>query len=244
MYTLYCGDCLEKLKLIEDNSIDCIVTSPPYNKGGRSDDTKEYGETWVRKIYYDKYNDDLPEEDYVSWQIQVINECTRVLKPTGSLFYNHKIRRWDNKGHFPNWVFDTNANFYQMIVWDRGSACDVNPNYLYPSTELIFWLTKDKPNVYRKNCLMQNEIWKITPTNSKLHPATFPDSLVENCLKLTTERGDVVLDPFMGSGTTGIVSTKLQRDFIGIELSENYFEMSKSRIDKIANNYCVANELW
>lgn len=95
MYTLYCGDCLEKLKLIEDNSIDCIVTSPPYNKGCKAGDAKKYkNKIWNPSISYDVYSDDMPEEEYEKWQIEVMNELWRTLKLSGSVFYNHKIRRW------------------------------------------------------------------------------------------------------------------------------------------------------
>lgn len=242
MNKLILGDCLEKLKDIEDNSVDCIVTSPPYNKGGTSNGKHDNHGIWTKHIHYDTYDDNLSEEEYEDWQISIINECVRVLKPSGSLFYNHKVRRWGSQAHFPNWVFNTNGKFYQMIIWDRGQVCDMNQHYLYPNTELIFWITKDKPKVFKKNSQLQNEVWRINPTDSKIHPASFPEQLVENCLLLTTSEKDLVLDPFMGSGTTGIVSTKLNRDFIGIELSENYFKISCDRIKEIEDYYSIGLE--
>ena len=85
---IYNEDCLETLARLEDNSIDLIITSPPYNKGIYAKPQK--GCIWNATINYDNYNDALEPEEYVSWQKKIISECMRVLKPSGSLFYNHK----------------------------------------------------------------------------------------------------------------------------------------------------------
>ena len=85
---IYNEDCLETLARLEDSSIDLIITSPPYNKGAYAKPKK--GGLWNTTINYDNYNDALEPEEYVSWQKKIISECMRVLKPSGSLFYNHK----------------------------------------------------------------------------------------------------------------------------------------------------------
>ena len=85
---IYNEDCLETLSRMEDNSIDLIVTSPPYNKGFYTKLTEN--ENWHSAIDYDNYNDALEPEEYIRWQKKIISECVRVLKPRGSLFYNHK----------------------------------------------------------------------------------------------------------------------------------------------------------
>lgn len=90
---IYKEDCLETLAKMEDNSIDLIVTSPPYNKNFYAPSSGK-SESWSamrgRQIPYDVYNDSMPPQDYANWQREIISECIRVLKPTGSLFYNHK----------------------------------------------------------------------------------------------------------------------------------------------------------
>lgn len=90
---IYNEDCLATLARMEDNSIDLIITSPPYNKNAYATD-KGSSEKWKsmrgRQIPYDKYNDAMPPHEYEQWQKNVITECLRVLKPHGSLFYNHK----------------------------------------------------------------------------------------------------------------------------------------------------------
>ena len=85
---IYNEDCLETLAKMEDNSIDLIVTSPPYNKGFYTKLTEN--ENWHSAIDYDNYNDALEPKEYENWQKKIISECLRVLKPSGSLFYNHK----------------------------------------------------------------------------------------------------------------------------------------------------------
>ena len=90
---IYCEDCLETLARLEDNSIDLVVTSPPYNKNAYATDKggdKSWSALRGRQIPYDKYNDAMPPQEYEAWQKKVISECLRVLKPHGSLFYNHK----------------------------------------------------------------------------------------------------------------------------------------------------------
>ena len=90
---IYNEDCLETLSRMDDNSIDLIVTSPPYNKNFYAP-SRGKSESWSamrgRQIPYDVYNDSMPPQDYENWQRKIISECLRVLKPSGSLFYNHK----------------------------------------------------------------------------------------------------------------------------------------------------------
>ena len=237
--TIYEGDCILGLKKMPDNSVDCIVTSPPYNKNGFRNGKKDPGKSSSKykrwdgaKIDYDLYDDNLPEEEYQKWQIELLNECFRVLKPTGSLFYNHKVRRFESRANHPLvWLSKSKIHFYQQIIWDRGGAPDQNINYCTPSTELILWFVKDKPKTFKTKNNYFTEVWKFNPAKSE-HPAPFPKILVRNCLKLTTEEGDVVLDPFMGSGTTGIVSKELNRRFIGFEISPKYNEMAIKKLSQ------------
>lgn len=119
---IICANCLDIMQGIPDNSIDLVLTSPPYNKngfrGGKIEQTKG---CWIgSKIEYDNYEDNMPEEDYKNWQISILDECYRIIKSTGSIFYNHKIRRSNHKASHPfEWVMKSKCNFYQQITWDR-----------------------------------------------------------------------------------------------------------------------------
>jgi len=217
---IYNIDVLEGLKKLDDNSIDCIVTSPPYNKYGLNKFNH-------RKIKYDDYGDNMKEEDYQKWQIEILNEMIRVLKPDGSIFYNHKNRRYDCKEYSPlEWLLKINGNIYQTIIWNRNMSPSIFNTFLLPVYENIYWITKTNktPKVYRSRLDTIKDIWNIPPSRSKKHPATFPEKLVENCILLTTNEGDVILDPFMGVGTTANVAKRLNRNYIGFEISENYIK--------------------
>lgn len=229
-------DCLETMSKMKNDSIDLIVTSPPYNKSGLGGSTKVGNQIWQKfNIDYDTYNDNVPEQDYQEWMISIIDEMLRVIKPTGSIFFNHKPRRSKNVCHLPtDFIGKTKANIYQLIIWDRKNSPNIRNDILVPSTEHIYWLTKGKPKTFRKNIDPKfiSEVWTIPPSKQKMHPAPFPEELVSNCIKLTTEENDVVYDPFMGSGTSAIVALENNRNFIGSELSLEYCSIANERLEK------------
>ncbi len=207
-------DCIEGMKELDDNSIDCIVTSPPYNKKGLLGNVKLGNQIWGKfNIDYDTYGDDMPEDEYQAWIVEVLNQCHRIIKSDGSIFFNHKPRRYKNRSYLPtDFIQHSDASLYQLIIWDRRNSPNIRNDILVPCTEHIYWLCKDKPKVFRDaiDPDYKSEVWVITPEKQKKHPAPFPEQLVKNCIQLTTQENDVVLDPFMGSGTTAIVSENLK----------------------------------
>ena len=215
------------MRTVKDNTFDCVVTSPPYNKG---DINNINAHAWTSHINYDNYTDDMPQEEYENWQLNVLNELYRCIKSTGSVFYNHKVVRRDGVCEFPQFVFKSKLKLYQMIIWDRGNTPDVGDRHLLPTTELIFWLVKDKPDVYRKQAVYKSEVWKFPPSKKNDHPASFPIDLPYNCILLTTKENDLVFDPFVGSGTTGVACKKLNRNFVGTDISEKYVKLAENNI--------------
>lgn len=223
---IYNLDVLEGFKRIPDSSIDLIVTSPPYNKGywakNRNLKNNEFN-TKSRRIEYGEFNDTMEPEEYEKWQREVLNECVRVIKPTGSIFYNHKdILSSLNTVH-PTYVYDYAVK--QVIVWDRKSTPSIDKRYFLPITEWIYWIKKDrdsKPYFDRKAAEFQKNIWSFPPDRNNDHPAPFPIELPENCILACTKEGDIVLDPFMGSGTTALAAKKHGRHYIGFELNAEY----------------------
>lgn len=234
MITLYNGDCTKILETIPDNSIDCIVTSPPYNKSFFLRQKKS-NQVWGGfDIKYSSYSDDMPLDEYEEWMINIINLCMKKLKSKGSMFFNHKPIRYKNKVYFPlNFIQQSDANVYQEIIWNRKNSPNIRNDVLVPCTERIYWLCKSKPFVYRKQLDKQfiSEVWSFNPSPNKLHPAPFPVELPYNCISLTTQENEVILDPFMGSGTTGVAAKMLNRKFIGIEFAEDYFNLAKKSIE-------------
>lgn len=219
------GDCLEIMKDIPDKSIDLIITSPPYNIGNMKSNTIKYG----------TYNgNNMKEGDYQSWQIEVLNECFRVLKDEGSMFYNHKVRIKKGLAIHPlEWIFQSKFLLKQEITWDMGKSANCDKIRFFPFSERVYWLVKDrKTKLYNKDNL--SDVWRVVPTHRRKdtgHIAVMPEMIVNNILNNID--GDVVLDPFMGSGTTGVVCRDLNRNFIGIELDEDYINIAKNRIQGI-----------
>lgn len=232
---IYQMDVLDGLRALDDNSIDCGVTSPVYNKLGLLKGKKQKGGDWSGYITYENYEDNMEESEYQKWQIDILNEIQRVLKPGGSFFYNHKNRRYDKKEYSPyEWVGKSNLNIYQTIIWDRKADVNNSLYFFQPVYELVYWLTKDNkkaPKFFKRNLIEQQSIWRISPKVNLPHPAPFPEELVEHCILATSEPGDVVLDPFVGLGTTGVVAKRLGRRYIGFDISEEYVKLATDNIE-------------
>ena len=221
------GDCLELMKGMPDESVDLIITSPPYNLGN----THHTGGKRFKP--YGKYNDDMKELDYQDWQIEVLNECFRVLKSDGSMLYNHKNRISKGVQITPyQWILKTDFIVKQEIVWQNGSQ-NFDKIRFYPFTERIYWLAKS-PKTKLFNAINHHDIftkadWNSVGTKGKFKRA-FPVKMVDDLLSCFPD-ANVVLDPFMGSGTTGVACKNLNRNFIGMELDEDYFSIAKERIE-------------
>lgn len=236
---IYMEDCLLTMARMKEEGIkvDLIVTSPPYNKNAHASakgDNTSWRNMRGRQIAYDVYGDDMPQEEYEDWQREVIKSCLDVLKPHGSLFYNHKDIAVKGTIIPPKWVYDFNV--HQQIIWDRGSSVANDPHYFQPITEYIYWIVKDPKNFLfnKSESIFRNNIWRINP-ESNPHPAPFPLKLVGNIVNCCTLQGGLVYDPFMGSGTTAICAIRNKCDYIGSEISQKYVDMAEERI-KIENS--------
>jgi len=236
------GDCLEVMQTLEDNSIDCIITSPPYWKG------------FGYEAYFNSY------AQYLRWTQKWLKEAKRVLKLNGT-FYLNVI----NDSEITVRAFDlmniaTEELMYKLhetIIWYRYNQQPANTTrQLTNQCEFIFMLrqTSDGIELNKKEAFDRNphifktknvgNVWEIPfnsgkqkikgfgrkETKSKWGHSGYPEVLVETCLALSTKEGDVVLDMFAGSGTTCVVAKKMGRNYIGIELSEEYIEIIKARL--------------
>lgn len=220
---LFNDDCLKVMKSLEDKLIDITITSPPYNLGNKHH---------TGNNYHQAYDDDLPEDIYQKNQIDVLNEVFRITKDTGSLFYNHKNRIKKGVQITPyEWLLKTNWIIKQELVWFNRSQ-NFDKIRFYPMTERVYWLVKSPKtklhNVINHHDLFDTKDWKPVGTKNN-HTRAFPEKLVEDILKCF-EDSQTVLDCYMGSGTTGLVSRTMNKNFIGIELEENYFNLSKERL--------------
>lgn len=241
---IYNEDCLITMSKIEDNSIDLIITSPPYNKSGYEGFIRKRheGDSWKsRNIEYgeDAINDFIDDDIYQKQQIKVLNELKRILKPDGSIFYNHKIRIANHKASHPiEWIIKSELNFRQQIIWDRKNSPAVSPIRYLPTTELIFWLTKSaiQPNFKRnKSALFLGEVWQFSAKPNSLHPAPFPEELpfnIMSCIK-NKNKDFTVYDPYAGTGTTLKVAKSFGFNYIGSEINTKYYNTINVNLNSV-----------
>ena len=274
IYNFILGDCIEKLKEIDDKSIDIVVTSPPYNIG----------------LKYNKYKDKKPREQYLEWIYDIFTELKRVLKDDGHIFLNmgytnkdpwismevalklkdllvlqNKIT-WvksisisndkdDTFGHFKpinsdRYINVTNEDIYHFTKTDKikinrkavGVPYKWDCNLIDRKTGKHRIDKKTGLPIENKRCKGNSWFIPYDTINSKkekgYHPATFPKGLVEHCIKISDIKEGVILDPFIGSGTTVRVAKKMtdnNDDYnlsgIGIDIDEKYIDYCKEIID-------------
>ena len=226
---IYNMDCLEGLKQLDDESIDLIITSPPYNLGKSHHTGSNHF-----KAYTD-YDDNMPEELYQKWQIEILNQCYRVLKKDGSLWYNHKNRIRNGEQIEPyRWLYKTPFIIKQEIVWQNGSQ-NFDKCRIYPMTERVYWLTKDAKtklfNAINHHDIFTRAEWQPVKTKGAFKRA-YPEKMVEEIISCFPDV-KVVLDPFSGSGTTCCVAKRMGKDYIGFELSTDSCKIAEERLENI-----------
>lgn len=228
---IICGDAVEVMSKIPDASVDLVVTSPPYNlKNSTGNGMKDgRGGKWANAALqngYTHHNDHMPHDEYVTWQRNCLTEMLRLVKDTGAIFYNHKWRvqngllqdRQDIIEGFP---------VRQIIIWRRKGGINFNPGYFLPTYEVIYLIAKKNFKLAEK-ANAHGDVWEFGQEMKNPHPAPYPVQLIERIIGSTT--AELVLDPFMGSGTTAIAAKNLERNYIGIEISPEYCQLALERI--------------
>ena len=243
------GDCIEELKKIPGNSIDLIFADPPYNmqlKNAlyRPNNTKVDGvdDEW------DKFNSFSEYDDFcIAW----LKECKRILKDTGSIWV---IGSYHNIFRVGNIMLNLGFWILNDVTWYKTNPM---PNFLGTrftnATETLLWCSNGENckkytfnhkimKKYNGNKQMTS-VWQIGlcigeerlkgDNGKKAHSTQKPEELLKRVILSTTNKGDLVLDPFFGTGTTGAVAKKLRRNFIGIEREAEYITLAKNRINNI-----------
>ena len=227
------GDCLQVMRALPDKCVDVVITSPPYNllnstgNGLKKNTNVGKWKNAAIKNGYADYEDNMPYDEYVSWQRECVAEMCRIIKDDGAIFYNNKNRvqagllqdRGEILRGFP---------LRQVITWKRSGAINFNPGYFLPTTEQIYLLC-NKPFKLTKGANKYTDVWEIKQEMNNPHPAPFPEELIDRIVSSTT--GKIILDPFAGSGTTGVSAKKFERNFILIEKSLQYCKLAKARLE-------------
>ena len=247
---ILCGDAIEEMRKIPDNSIDVTFADPPFNLN------KKYG----------NYKDKKSAEDYIKWCEQWLSEMVRITKPTGSILV-HNIPKW--LVYFANHL-NKIAVFKHWIAWDSMSM-PLGKTLLPAHYGILFYTKIPKGFKFHelrsphKKCRSCGEMIKdyggkksqINPhgtllsdvwadihrirhnTRRDAHPCQLPEPLLERLILMTTDEGDVILDPFMGAGTTALTSKRLGRNYIGIDIDPKYKKIVADKIKKV--NYRLSN---
>ena len=228
---IICGDALRTLRTFPDKSIDLVVTSPPYNIKNSTGNGMNYGSAktkWNPTLVggYENYGDNMPHEEYVAWQRDVLSECMRVITDDGAVFYNHK---WRVQGGLLQDRADIVTGFpvRQIIIWHRNGGVNFNKSYFLPTYEVIYMITKPRFHLV-PDAVSRGDVWDIAQDLNNDHPAPFPVELVDRIISSTDAQ--IILDPFIGSGTTAVSAKSLGRHYIGIDISQKYCDMAEDRV--------------
>lgn len=234
---IYKEDCLKTLKKMKDASIDLVITSPPYNMNLRISKGRYHSRQIVKEIStkYTEFSDNLPLEEYNLLHTNILRELLRV---SDLVFYNIQIVTGSKRSIF-KMIGEFSDYLKDIIVWDKGHGQPaMQKQVLNKRTELILVFENDYPvsRQFRKRGQFArgtlDDLWEIKRERSKgeNHGAVFPQELVATILENFSKEGDIVYDPFMGTGTTAVVAKQLKRKFIGSEISQKYIDIAKKRL--------------
>lgn len=241
--TLYLGDCLEVFKDLPQ--VDCVITSPPYNLGGepwphlgnwKPGDSAGGKSKWkngsdaANGIKYGLHKDNMNWDEYVAWQHSVISCLWEMLPGDGAIFYNHKPRVIGAKLWTPMELIPPAVILRQIIIWARAGGMNFNPTALLPTHEWIMVIARDLFRLKSRAASGAGDVWRMN-TDRNPHPAPFPLELPLKVIDVLKPTVRLVLDPFMGSGTTALACIRTKKHFIGIEKDPAFFEMAAKRID-------------
>lgn len=242
--TLYLGDCREVLPTLAP--VDLVFTSPPYNLGGapwphlghwKPGDSAGGKSKWrngsdaAAGIQYGAHADNMAHEEYVAWQHQILGLCWALLPEEGAIFYNHKPRPIGGRLWLPL-ELNPDLPMRQIIIWARAGGMNFNPTHYVPTHEWIMVLAKPGFRLRDRSASGAGDVWQVAQEPSD-HPAPFPVALPMKAIETTEAKS--VLDPFMGSGTTGVGCARFGRRFVGVEIDRRYFDMACARIEATQN---------
>ena len=227
------GDAMELIKELQDESIDLVVTDPPYNIGGGNKRTKVGNKLVSNKEAWGKW-DIFGVDEYDIFIFNILEECYRVLKDGGSLYF---FTAREMNGYFCNYATrKVGFHYNNSIAMVKSNPLPSFSKSNYRNAfELAFFVSKGKPSAlnFLSQKRMHNVYYhQIGSTKETKHPTEKPVNLFKKLILVSSNEEDVVLDPFMGSGTTAIASMQTNRNYIGFEMDDEYIEEINKRIKK------------
>ena len=235
--SIFNESCIETMKRIPDNFVDVVITSPPYNMNLRIRKGEYCSRQIVKELStkYEGFSDNLPIDEYNKFHTEVLRELLRI---SNLVFYNIQIVTGSKRSIF-KMIGEFSDQLKEIIVWDKGHGQPaMQEQVLNRRSELILVFENDYPisrqfrsAKFKRGTL--EDIWEIKRQRKKgvdNHGATFPEELIKTILDNFTDENDVIYDPFLGTGTTAVVSKKLNRRYIGSELSKDYFNICQTQV--------------
>lgn len=234
---IYNESCLDTMKRIPDGFVDVVITSPPYNMNLRIRNGQYCSRQIVKELStkYEGFSDNMPIDEFYKFHSEVIRELLRI---SNLVFYNIQIVTGSKRAFFKI-IGDFSESLKEIIIWDKGNGQPaMQEQVINRRSELLLVFENDYPisrqfrsATFKRGTL--DDVWLIKRERKKgvsNHGATFPEELIEKILGNFSNENDVVYDPFLGTGTTAIVSKMMNRRFIGSEISKEYFEISSNKL--------------
>ncbi|HFI0040433.1 TPA: site-specific DNA-methyltransferase [Streptococcus suis] len=233
-------DCSNAMKNINSGSVDLILTDPPYNLGVfmKNRDTNLHK---MRDNFFGAAGwDDMEYDDWIESMDSFFNESSRIMKKGGSMIMFMSLIKIETIIQLA-----TKHGFYYKTtgIWHKTNPMPRNMNlHFVNSTEAWLYFTyRTRTGTFNNEGKLFHDFIEtsLVTKNEKIfgkHPTQKPIQLISHFVELLSNSGDLIVDPFMGSGTTGVVAKSLGRNFIGIELSEEYFDISSKRIEELNND--------
>lgn len=244
------GDCLEVMKSIPDKSVDLVLTDPPYNISKENDnrDRSKLSSPIMRRSSPLKYNfgiwDNMDRDTFLNFTRKWLYLCIDKLKDGGTIisFFNKEdisFLGWEAKKMYDSKPHDNlGARTRTIFSWVKSNPVPSFRKVNYLSATEFVWIGSRGEKAWTFNFKMQKEMsnYMVTSNSSAYgeteHPTEKPLSLIKHFIEIHSNKDNTILDPFMGSGTTGVACKELGRNFIGIEIEPKYFEIAKRRINQ------------
>jgi DNA modification methylase len=241
-HRLICGSCMDRdtmVALMEDQLANLIVTSPPYNQGidrFKPSGMQKENPNWVNRMS-EAYDDSMPEEEYQRQQAEMLDRMVEWTTEDASFFYNHK-NRYREKHTVSPWFWLLKSlewEVRQEIIWDRGGSITLNARMFMPSDERLYWLTRGENFRFNDTPEVKafSTIWPIAPKAEAGVSAPFPVELARRPILGCSRRGDIVLDPYAGSGTVMVAAEGTGRTAYMVEINPLYCDVIAERFSQL-----------
>ncbi len=231
-------DCLEGLTQIESQSVDLLLTDPPFginfHKVGTQYNRKQKN---LGKIYHE-----ISADDYPQFTLNWVSKCWDIMKPTGS---GYIFSGWNNLGDILNALSEVGFRLINHIIWKYQFGVFTKKKYVTSHYHLLYFtkLKKKDDNLRTFNRIPEyssspgklyfEDVWRINRDYQKggeKTPTRLPLAITDKCVKMASNKGDLILEPFLGSGSVALSALKYERQYIGFELSREIFQVAKNRL--------------